>query len=223
VAGSAIPSACAEVVRVRRAPLPSDMYSGNSGPVTAGPGYGATVSGVKKASNKKSNQPSTSVSTPAMKERILVVNDEDPIREIICSLLAAAGYQCQQASDGLKALAILDSGKEFDLLLCNLMMPNMDGMELLERTRHKFSDIPFVLESGSEGFSAFFPALRMGAYDYLQIPFEREQLLAVVRRALEYRRLKLENRALKAKLAKLGQGPEISPSLRQAARKNKRQ
>jgi DNA-binding NtrC family response regulator len=181
------------------------MSSGNSGRVTTAAGYGATVSGVKRASNKKSNQPSKSVSTPAMKERILVVNDEDPIREIICSLLAAAGYHCQQADDGLKALTILDSGKEFDLLLCNLMMPNMDGLELLERTRQRFSDIPFVLESGSKDFPVFFAALRMGAYDYLQIPFEREQLFAVVRRALEYRRLKLENRSLRARLAKLAQ------------------
>ncbi len=162
------------------------------------------VSGVKKALNKRSNWPSKNVSTPAMKERILLVNDEDPIREIICSMLTAAGYQCQQATDGLRALAILDSGKEFDLLLSNLMMPNMDGLELLERTRDKFSDIPFVMETGCDDTSVVLAAVRNGAYDYLKTPFEREQLLALVRRALEYRRLKLENRGLRAKLARRG-------------------
>jgi DNA-binding NtrC family response regulator len=143
-----------------------------------------------------------STTIPAMNERILVVNDEDPIREIVCSTLAASGYECQQAADGLKALAILDSGKKFDLLLCNLMMPNMSGLELLERTRHKFSDIPFVMESACQDVSVFLAAVRNGAYDYLQTPFEREQMLVVVRRALEYRRLKLENRALRARLTR---------------------
>jgi two-component system, NtrC family, C4-dicarboxylate transport response regulator DctD len=82
------------------------------------------------------------------------------------------------------------------------MMPDMDGLELLERTREKFSDIPFVFESGCNDLSVFLAAVRNGAYDYLQMPFEREQMLAVVRRALEYRRLKLENRELRAKLAR---------------------
>ncbi len=58
--------------------------------------------------------------------RILVVNDEDAIREILSSMLTSAGYQCKTAADGLEALAMLDSGEEFDLLLCNLMMPNLN-------------------------------------------------------------------------------------------------
>jgi DNA-binding NtrC family response regulator len=138
-----------------------------------------------------------------MNQRILVVNDDEPLREIICSMLAAAGYRCRQAADGLKALAILDDGEEFDLLFSNLMMPNMDGIGLLERTREKFSDIPFVMESACHDMNLALAAVRNGAYDYLQTPFDREQLLVVVRRALEYRCLKLENRTLQAKLAKL--------------------
>lgn len=160
---------------------------------------------MKKASNKGIIPSLTkNAAIPVPKERILVVNDENPIREIVCSMLAAAGYECQQASDGLKGLAILDSGKEFDLLLCNLMMPNMDGMELLECTKYKFPDIPFVMESACHDLSVLLAAVRNGAYDYLQEPFEREQLLVVIRRALEYRRLKVENRALRAKLANRG-------------------
>jgi DNA-binding NtrC family response regulator len=105
-----------------------------------------------------------------VKERILVVNDEDAIREFICSILSAAGYQCKIATNGVKALALLDSGEEFDLLLSNFLMPKMDGQELLERTQERFSDIPFVFESGCDDFSVFLPALKMGAYDYLQTP-----------------------------------------------------
>jgi CheY-like chemotaxis protein len=181
------------------------MYSGNSGCTTSAVGYGATFSGVKKALNnaKRNNRSSIKIApSPVVKERILVVNDEDAIREFVCAMLTATGYMCRQAANGVKALAILNSGEQFDLLLSNFRMPEMDGMELLKRTREGFSEIPFVLESGSKDFSVFLPALKMGAYDYLQTPFDREQLLVVVRRALEYRSLKLQNRALRAKLAK---------------------
>jgi DNA-binding NtrC family response regulator len=141
---------------------------------------------------------------PAGKERILVVNDMEGPCEIICATLSAAGYQCRQATNGVEALAILESGEQFDLLLSNFMMPKMNGLELLERTRERFSDIPFVFESGCDDLTVFLAAVRNGAYDYLQMPFEREQLLVVVRRALEYRRLKLENRELRAKLEDQG-------------------
>ncbi len=70
--------------------------------------------------------------------RILVVNDEAAIREIIVSILTSAGYQCATAADGLEALAVLDSGQEFELLFSNFMMPNLDGIGLLERTHEKF-------------------------------------------------------------------------------------
>jgi response regulator RpfG family c-di-GMP phosphodiesterase len=160
------------------------------------------VLGVKKASNnKKSNRPFTqSPAVPAMKERILVVNDEEQLLVIVCAMLTAAGYQCKTAANGIQALSLLDSGEEFDLLFSNLMMPNMDGIELLKRTREKFSDIPFVMESSCRDMSVVLAAVRNGAYDYLQAPFDREQLLVVVRRALEYRRLKLENRVYQTNL-----------------------
>ncbi len=136
-------------------------------------------------------------------ERILVVNDEEAVREIVASMLTSAGYQYKPAADGLEALALLDSGEEFDLLLCNLMMPNLNGMELLERTKGRFPDMPFVLQTGTLDISVCLAAIRNGAYDYLLQPFVEDQLLATVRRALEYRRLKLENRALRANLEPL--------------------
>jgi two-component system C4-dicarboxylate transport response regulator DctD len=139
------------------------------------------------------------------KGRILAVNDDEAIREIVCSMLTSAGYQCRTASDGLEALAVLDSSEEFDLLLTNLIMPDLDGIELLERTKEKFPDMPVVLETAVHDLSLVFTFIRIGGYDYLRTPFEREQLLNVVSRALEYRRLKLENRALQAQVTKLRQ------------------
>jgi len=136
-------------------------------------------------------------------ERILVVDDEEAIREIVCSMLTAANYRCAQASSGQKALAVLDTGEEFELMLSDLMMADLDGIGLLERTKEKYPDMPVVMVTAVHDISVALKAIRDGAYDYLLKPFEREQLLATVRRALENRRLKLENRAYQTKLEAL--------------------
>lgn len=138
-----------------------------------------------------------------LSERILVVDDEEPIREIVCSMLQNAGYQCRQAASGLDALAALDTGEQFELMLSDLMMPELDGIGLLERVKEKFPDMPVVMVTAVHDISVALAAIRNGAYDYLLKPFEREQLLAMVRRALENRRLKLENRAYQTNLEAL--------------------
>ena len=136
-------------------------------------------------------------------ERILVVDDEDAIREIVCSMLAAANYKTRQASSGLKALALLDAGEEFELMLSDLMMADLDGIGLLERTQEGYPDMPVVMVTAVHDISVALAAIRNGAYDYLLKPFEREQLLATVRRALENRRLKMENRRYQTELESL--------------------
>lgn len=136
-------------------------------------------------------------------DRILVVDDEETIREIVCSMLTAANYKCTQASSGMKALAVLESGEEFELMLSDLMMADLDGIGLLERTKEKFPDMPVVMVTAVHDISVALAAIRNGAYDYLLKPFEREQLLAMVRRALENRRLKMENRAYQSNLEAL--------------------
>src|SRR5579885_1093003 len=103
----------------------------------------------------------------------------------------------------MEALALLDSGEEFELMLSDLMMANLDGIGLLERTKEKYPDMPVVMLTAVHDISIALKAIRDGAYDYLLKPFEREQLLATVRRALENRRLKLENRAYQIKLESL--------------------
>src|SRR6202795_426946 len=138
-----------------------------------------------------------------MPDRILVVDDEEAIREIVCAILAAAGYKWKQASSGMEALALLDSGEVFELMLCDLMMANLDGIGLLERTKERFPEMPVVMVTAVHDISVALAAIRNGAYDYLLKPFEREQLLATVRRALENRRLKMENRVYQTKLAAL--------------------
>jgi putative nucleotidyltransferase with HDIG domain len=138
-----------------------------------------------------------------MPDRILVVDDEEAIREIVASMLSSAGYACKQAASGLEALAVLNSGEEFELMLSDLMMADLDGIGLLERTKEKYPDMPVVMVTAVHDISVALAAIRNGAYDYLLKPFEREQLLATVSRALENRRLKLENRTYQTNLESL--------------------
>jgi putative nucleotidyltransferase with HDIG domain len=138
-----------------------------------------------------------------MPDRILVVDDEEPIREIVASMLGTAGYACKQAASGMEALAVLNSGEEFELMLSDLMMADLDGIGLLERTKEKYPDMPVVMVTAVHDLSVALAAIRNGAYDYLLKPFEREQLLNTVSRALENRRLKVENRTYQTNLESL--------------------
>src|SRR6202047_4787741 len=138
-----------------------------------------------------------------MPDRILVVDDEEAIREIVASMLSSAGYACKQAGSGMEALAVLNSAEEFELMLSDLMMAELDGIGLLERTKEKYPDMPVVMVTAVHDISVALAAIRNGAYDYLLKPFERDQLLATVSRALENRRLKLENRTYQSNLESL--------------------
>ena len=138
-----------------------------------------------------------------MPDRILVVDDEEAIREIVCAILSAAGYTWKQAGSGFEALALLNSGEEFELMLSDLMMADLDGIGLLERTKERFPDMPVVMVTAVHDISVALAAIRNGAYDYLLKPFEREQLLNAVGRALENRRLKVENRTYQTELESL--------------------
>src|ERR1700735_496652 len=138
-----------------------------------------------------------------MSDRILVVDDEEAIREIVCATLATSGYDCKQAGSGMEALATLNSGEEFELMLSDLMMADLDGIGLLERTKEKFPEMPVVMVTAVHDISVALAAIRNGAYDYLLKPFEREQLLNTVSRALENRRLKVENRTYQTNLESL--------------------
>jgi putative nucleotidyltransferase with HDIG domain len=136
-------------------------------------------------------------------DRILVVDDEETIREIVCAMLSGAHFETRRAASGVEAMAVLESGEEFDLVLSDMLMAEMDGAALLERAKEKFPDVPVVMVTAVSDIQVALQALRHGAYDYLTKPFEREQLLATVRRALENRRLKRENDAYRTNLEEL--------------------
>lgn len=135
-----------------------------------------------------------------MAGRILVVEDDEATREIIVSMLLSDGHHCRKASNGQEALDLLESGEPLELIVSNLIMPRVDGHKLLQRVKLEYPEIPVVLTTGVSDVSLRMAVMQDGAYDYLLKPFERDQLLATVHRALEYRRLKLENRSYRENL-----------------------
>jgi len=136
-------------------------------------------------------------------ERILVVDDDESIRDTISSMLAHAGFECRTVTSGEDAIVALEADSKYALLLSDLAMQGMDGFALLERIRLVHPQMPVVMVTAIHDISVALAAIRSGAYDYLLKPFERDQLLATVRRALENRRLKMENLAYQNKLETL--------------------
>lgn len=156
---------------------------------------------MKRASNKKGsrrNKPAQNT-----KERILVVEQEEPLRKIFVSILTAAGYECREATGALNGLSYLEAGQEFGLIVTDLVNDGLGGIGLLERTKHGFPDVRVVMMTTMQRMGYAFEAMRNGAYDYIFKPFERDQLMAVVRRALEHRGLTLENRDYRKKVGAL--------------------
>jgi CheY-like chemotaxis protein len=129
--------------------------------------------------------PRFSQANKQMTERILAVNDEEAVRDVISSMLTSAGYQCQAVESGLDALAMLTAGEQFELIVTDMLNWPMDGMSLLLRAKEKFPDIPVVVASAINDQAVVRECFRNGACEYLFLPLDREELLAAVSRALE--------------------------------------
>lgn len=151
-------------------------------------------------------------------ERILFVDDEEAIREVVSTLLESQGYQCVPVGNGRLALPHLNgNANPPDLVLSDMVMPEMDGLKLLEWIREHNKDIPVILVTAMHDLSTALEAIRRGAYDYILKPFEKDQLFLSVRRALEHRRLLKENHHYQRNLERLveEQTVEIRGALQQ--------
>jgi putative nucleotidyltransferase with HDIG domain len=137
-----------------------------------------------------------------IKAKILVVDDEEAIREVVSTLLEAQGYDCATASNGLLARGYLEKNS-VDLVLSDMVMPEMDGLSLLEWERKQNPDVPVIMVTAMHDLSTALEAIRRGAYDYILKPFEKDQLYLGVRRALEHRRLLVENQNYQRNLEQL--------------------
>src|ERR1700752_767230 len=126
-------------------------------------------------------------------ENILVVDDEEAIREVVSTMLESKGYRCTAVSNGRAAQ---DQVKRTtpDLVLSDMIMPEMDGINLLEWLRSYDPEVPVIMGTAIHDISTALEAIRRGAYDYILKPFEKDQLYHGVGRALQHRRLVIENR-----------------------------
>ncbi|MBC8108776.1 MAG: sigma-54-dependent Fis family transcriptional regulator [Anaerolineae bacterium] len=129
--------------------------------------------------------------------KILIVDDQDMMRDSLAATLAREGHEIIAATDGPMAVSRLTQGR-FDLLISDLKMPKMTGIELLQEARKLRPDMPVVLMTAFASVQTAVEAMKLGAYDYIQKPFDGEEIKHLVERTLEHSRLKLENQALRS-------------------------
>lgn len=132
-------------------------------------------------------------------EQILVVDDEEAIREVVSTMLESRGYRCTAVSNGRAAQEQVKRVTP-DLVLSDMIMPEMDGIKLLDWIRQYDPEVPVIMVTAIHDISTALEAIRRGAYDYILKPFEKEQLFLGVGRALQHRRLVAENRSYQMKL-----------------------
>jgi len=136
-----------------------------------------------------------------MKPRILVVDDEESIREFLEIMLKKEGYEITTAADGLIAKEIL-SKKTVDLVISDLQMPNMNGMELLKFSRDSYPETLFMMITAFGSTENAVEAMKLGAYDYLTKPFKIDEVRINIHNALRSKNLEVENKVLKKELVK---------------------
>ncbi len=130
---------------------------------------------------------------------ILVIEDDRRMRSLLKEVLTREGYSVLTAGNGEEALDILKR-RPFDLMVTDLKMPEMDGLTLLSRARELYPESLIIVITAYGTVESAIQAMRLGAYDYIQKPFDPEGLLLVVRKALDYQRLIEENRRLSSEL-----------------------
>jgi two-component system, NtrC family, nitrogen regulation response regulator NtrX len=135
--------------------------------------------------------------------KILIIEDEAPIRRVLNKILSEESdtYLVQEAEDGLQGVELVKS-EDFDLILCDIKMPKMDGVEVLEAIKKIKPEIPMVMISGHGDLETAVNTMRLGAFDYISKPPDLNRLLNTVRNALDKKQLVVENKILKKKISK---------------------
>jgi response regulator RpfG family c-di-GMP phosphodiesterase len=147
--------------------------------------------------------------------RVLVVDDDYRVREILARVLKAQGYQVSEAGDTDSALAMLASNGEVPLVLSDLHMPGRDGMELLRELRGRYPDTAVVMLTGDGEVATAVECLKIGARDYLSKPVQAQEVRARIEKALAERRMSLEIRRLKESYQQ-----DLERQVQQLSRKN---
>ena len=135
--------------------------------------------------------------------KILVIEDEVAIRRVLTKILSEESdtYQVEEAEDGLQGIEKIKND-DYDLVLCDIKMPKMDGVEVLEAVRKIKPETPMVMISGHGDLETAVNTMRLGAFDYISKPPDLNRLLNTVRNALDRKQLVVENKILKKKVSK---------------------
>lgn len=133
--------------------------------------------------------------------KILVIDDERSIRNTLKEVLEYENHQVEVAADGLEGLEAFKKGG-FDVVLCDIKMPNMDGMEVLEKLFEISSDTPVVMISGHGNIDTAVEAIKKGAFDFIEKPLDLNRLLITIRNSLDKSTLITETKVLKKKVSK---------------------
>ncbi|NJW53696.1 sigma-54-dependent transcriptional regulator [Salinimicrobium oceani] len=147
--------------------------------------------------------------------RILIIEDEAAIRRVLVKILSEENntYEVEEAADGLEGIEKIRE-QEYDLILCDIKMPKMDGVEVLEAVKKLNSEVPIVMISGHGDLDTAVNTMRLGAFDYISKPPDLNRLLNTVRNALDRKELVVENTRLKKQVSKnlemIGESQEIS-------------
>ena len=147
--------------------------------------------------------------------KILVIEDESAIRRVLVKILSEENdtYHVDEAEDGLSGIEKIRNN-DFDLVLCDIKMPKMDGVEVLEALKKVKPEIPIIMISGHGDLDTAVNTMRLGAFDYISKPPDLNRLLNTVRNALDRKELVVENKLLKKKVSKkyemIGESPAIS-------------
>jgi two-component system, NtrC family, nitrogen regulation response regulator NtrX len=133
---------------------------------------------------------------------ILIIDDEKAIRKTLSEILSYEGYKIDEAADGEEGLKKLRE-KEFDVVLCDIKMPKVDGIEFLEKSKDINGDTPIIMISGHGTIETAVEAVKKGAYDYISKPPDLNRLLITIRNAMDKNQLVAETKVLKRKVSKV--------------------
>lgn len=133
---------------------------------------------------------------------ILIIDDEKAIRKTLSEILSYEGYKIDEAADGEEGIKKF-STITYDVVLCDIKMPKVDGLEFLERAREINSDVPIIVISGHGNIETAVEAVKKGAFDYISKPPDLNRLLITLRNALDKQTLVIETKVLKRKVARV--------------------
>src|SRR4026207_691455 len=133
---------------------------------------------------------------------ILIIDDEKAIRKALTEILSAEGYRTEEAGDGEEGLRKFKE-KSYDVVLCDIKMPKIDGIEFLQKAGEANADVPIIMISGHGNIETAVEAVKTGAFDYISKPPDLNRLLITIRNAMDRKNLVSEAKNLKRRVNKV--------------------